>query len=49
MLEAKLVQLARFFDSILISCGLAGAFSDYFGLIGSVKTELPAPVSPCLH
>ena len=29
----KLAQLARFFESILISCGLAGVFSDYSGSI----------------
>jgi len=33
MLPALLAQLPRFLESILISCGLAGAFSDYFGSI----------------
>jgi hypothetical protein len=28
-----LAQIPRFLDSILILCGLAGAFSDYFGSI----------------
>jgi len=30
---SRLTQLARFFESILISCGLAGVFSDYSGSI----------------
>ena len=28
-----LAQLPHFLDRVLISCGLAGAFSDYFGSI----------------
>jgi hypothetical protein len=28
-----LAQLPHFLDCVLISCGLAGAFSDYFGSI----------------
>ena len=31
--DGGLAQLPRFSESILISCGLAGAFSDYFGPI----------------
>jgi hypothetical protein len=29
----RLAQLPHFSDGFLISCGLAGAFSDYFGSI----------------
>jgi hypothetical protein len=29
----SLTQLPHFSDGFLISCGLAGAFSDYFGSI----------------
>jgi|HubBroStandDraft_4_1064222.scaffolds.fasta_scaffold43035_2 hypothetical protein len=31
--QAQLTQLPHFSDGFLISCGLAGAFSDYFGSI----------------
>jgi hypothetical protein len=31
--QRPLAQLPRFLESILISCGLADAFSDYFGSI----------------
>ena len=44
--SAYLAQLARFLESTLISCGSAGAFSDYFRLVGRFLLGWPAPFSP---
>jgi len=44
--DQALAQLPRFEDRILISCGLAGAFSDYFWLIGRFLLSWLAPFSP---
>jgi hypothetical protein len=42
MREKRLAQLPCFSDGFLISCGLAGAFSDYFRLIGTLLPSWPA-------